>query len=124
MAIALLDGRVTVDQFKGDRWKDADVHGLIARMSAGIDPTLEPAPALPCRLDVSLRSGETIAIHRAASPGSPAAPLTRSEVEEKFRACAATVLNAEAQQRVIDLVGRVEAAAVGRPLAGGAGSLD
>ena len=63
---------------------------------------------MPCRLDVTLTSGETIAIHRAASPGSPAAPLTRQEVEEKFRACAGTVLNAEAQQRVIDLVGRVE----------------
>jgi 2-methylcitrate dehydratase len=108
VAIALLDGRVTLAQFKGDRWKDADVQGLIARMAAGIDATLEPAAALPCRLEATLKDGGTIAIERAASPGSPAAPLRRPDVEEKFRACAGGVLTREAQQRVIDLVSRVE----------------
>jgi 2-methylcitrate dehydratase len=108
VAIALLDGRVTLEQFKGDRWTDPDVHRLIARMSAGIDPALEPAATLPCRLDVTLKGGQTITVHRAASPGSPAAPLTRHEVEDKFRQCAAGVLDAEARQRVIDLVGRIE----------------
>jgi 2-methylcitrate dehydratase len=108
VAIALLDGRVTLEQFKGDRWKDADVHDVIARMSAAIDPALEPASALPCRLEATLKDGRTIVIQRAASPGSPSARLTREEVEDKFRACAGALLNAERQQQVIDLVGRLE----------------
>ena len=108
MAIALLDGRVTLDQFKGDRWKDADVHRMIARMSASIDPALEPANALPCRLDVTLTGGERIVIDRKATPGNPAAPLSRCEVETKFRQCTDAVFSPDQQDHVIALVSRVE----------------
>jgi 2-methylcitrate dehydratase len=108
VAVALLDGRLTMEQLESDRWQDADVHELIARMTAGIDPALTPAAALPCRLDITLKDGRKIVISRAATPGNPKAPLTRAEVENKFRECSAAVLSAEGQQRVIDLVGRVE----------------
>lgn len=39
--------------------------------------------------------------------GGPAKPMTNSEVEDKFRVCCSDAINAEAQQRIIDLVWRV-----------------
>jgi 2-methylcitrate dehydratase len=115
-AIALLDGRVTLDQFKRDRWKDADVQRLIARMTAEIDPALAPPNALPCRLEATLASGRQIVINRKATPGNPAAPLSRRAVENKFRQCAGKALTPEQQNRVIGLVARIEQLASLDPL--------
>lgn len=112
VAIALLDGRVGLDQFRSERWREDDVRALIARMEAHIDPDLQPATSLPCRLRALRPGGEQIVVERPASPGSPAMPLTWDGVREKFRLCASGVLDPDAQLRVIDQIGEIESHSV------------
>jgi 2-methylcitrate dehydratase len=109
VAVALLDGRFSLDQLTGGRWKDPDVRNLIERMEAAIDPSLKPPMALPCRLEAALANGKTIVVDRKVTPGNPGAPLTWEEVVEKFRRCASGVLGESAQARVIDTVERIDA---------------
>jgi 2-methylcitrate dehydratase len=116
VAVALLDGRYGLDQLKSGRWKDPDIHALIARMEARIDPDLQPITALPCRLEATLAGGETHVIDRPATPGNPSLPLSWNEVEEKFRRCAAATLDNAAQAKVIDIVSRIEDFASSRTL--------
>jgi len=118
VAVALLDGRFGLDQLTGGRWQDADVRALIERMEATIDPTLKPPTSLPCRLQATLTNGETIVIERNVTPGMPAMPLSWNEVTEKFRRCAAGVIDEDAQSEVIDAVARIEALPSVRPLLG------
>jgi len=108
VAVALLDGHVGLKHFESDRWQDADVRTLIAHMEASIDPALQPATSLPCRIRVTLANGQQRTIERPASPGNPASPLTWNEVMEKFRACSANIFDADAQAAVIDRVERIE----------------
>jgi 2-methylcitrate dehydratase len=108
VAVALLDGRFGLDQLSGGRWQDADVHALIERMEAVIDKGLQPATSLPCRLEATLANGERVTIERPVTPGNPKLPLSWDEVVQKFRRCAAGVLDADAQAAVIDAVARVE----------------
>jgi 2-methylcitrate dehydratase len=115
-AVALLDGRFGLDQLTGGRWQDADVHALIERTEAIIDPALKPPGSLPCRLEATLTSGETIVIERKVTPGMPAMPLSWEEVTEKFRRCAAGVLDKDAQSRIIDAVAQIETLPSIRPL--------
>jgi 2-methylcitrate dehydratase len=108
LSAALLDGHVGLDQFAAGRWRDDDVRALMTRIDARIDAALRPPPALPCRLEVVLQDGTRQVVERAASPGNPALPLSWDEVRDKFRRCAAGVLDADAQDRAIDLVERIE----------------
>jgi 2-methylcitrate dehydratase len=108
VAVALLDGRFGLDQLSGSRWQDGDVRALIERMEAVIDKDLQPATSLPCRIEATLANGERVAIERPVTPGNPKMPLSWDEVVEKFRRCAADVLDAGAQTAVIDGVAHVE----------------
>jgi 2-methylcitrate dehydratase len=108
LALALLDGRVTVEQFKTERWRDEDVRALIARMDATIDPELQPKTSLPCRLRATLAGGKQELVERPATPGSPALPLTWADVTDKFRNSSAAVLPPNAQAKVIANVEALE----------------
>ena len=74
VAIALLDGKVGLDQFAAGRWRDPDVRDLITRINARIDPALTPPTALPCRLEAVLPGGTP----RLRAPRPPAMPRCRS----------------------------------------------
>jgi 2-methylcitrate dehydratase len=104
VALALLDGQVGLEQFKSNRWRDADVGKLIDRFDVRIDPALQPPTALPCRLDAALAGGDVISVVRSATPGNPALPLSWADVEAKFRQCADKVMSAKAQKHVITQV--------------------
>jgi 2-methylcitrate dehydratase len=108
VAAALLDGHVGLEHFESDRWRDEDVSALIGRMEAVIDPALAPPTSLPCRIVAKTMDGQKHVAERPASPGNPAAPLSWDDVKEKFHACAADVLSADAQALVIARVGGIE----------------
>jgi 2-methylcitrate dehydratase len=108
VAVALLDGYFGLDQLAAGRWQDGDVRDLVGRMDARIDPALTPATSLPCRLEAELRGGERLVVDRPVTPGNPLMPLPWEEVKEKFHRCAASVLDAGAQSRVIDSVERID----------------
>lgn len=107
VAVALLDGRFGLDQLRSQRWNDADVRGLMARMEAITDNRLQPISALPCRIEVTA-GGAQYVVERPHTPGSAAHPLPWSEVVDKFRHCAAGVLDEAAQSCVVELVGNMD----------------
>lgn len=108
VALALLDGRISIESFEADRWRADDVRGLIARMEATTDPALQPTHLLPCRLRAALSKGGEVVIERKATPGSPALPLSWTDVTAKFRNCAAATLSPDAQAAVIGHVEKLD----------------
>src|SRR5260370_18432964 len=68
---------------------DAAVKALASKVSVAIDPefadVLEESAS---RVTVTLRDGRTIERMRYYASGTPQAPLTREQVEEKFFSCA------------------------------------
>lgn len=105
---ALLDGQVTVETFSDDKRFRPAVERLLEcttlEQSEEIGATFE---TMHVELTVALEDG-TVLTERCDKPrgawGGP--PLSPEDHQEKVRACLATVLDAEATARCIELAGR------------------
>lgn len=117
VALALRDGHVTMGQFSSGRWKDPEITSLIPKISIQIDPTLAPAKDLPCRISIKVKGRSPTAECRA-SPGTPANPLPREQIIEKFSRCAAGRLPSDESVQIVDLVSELNSLTTLQPLLG------
>jgi 2-methylcitrate dehydratase PrpD len=113
-AVVLHDRRCWLDQFEPRRYQDPAV-GAFARekVKVEIDPRVEGTGAA---VEISTTEGAVHADRRAAPKGDPSDPLTRAEIEEKFRTAAAGFLPDATVKRIIALTGNLEALADVREL--------
>ncbi len=88
---------------------DAAVKALASKVSVAIDPEfadiLEESPS---RVTVTLRDGRTIERMRYYASGTPQAPLTREQVEEKFFSCAERAVDKAAAAKIFAFLNRIE----------------
>jgi 2-methylcitrate dehydratase len=97
VAVALMDGEVSLDQFTTERIADPALRRLMERIAVVRNAELTQGyPAgIPNRLEVTRRSGEPL-VHQVTFPrGHARNPMTDTEVEEKFARLAAPVLPRE-----------------------------
>lgn len=95
VAAAVLNGRIGLETFDDAFVNDARVVELRSRIDMTVDNTLNSnAPALTqSRVAVRLRDGRVLAAYADGARGYPARPATAAELGEKFRACAARVMD-------------------------------
>ena len=92
-AVALLEGRVGLEQFSADRFcadgvRDPAIAGLLqrTRVSVADDLSAKYPAAWPARLRIRLNDGTELARSSDYPRGNPENPVTSLELEEKFRA--------------------------------------
>jgi len=104
-AIVLLDGKLTLDQYDGERWMAPDVCRLIDKVSLQVsEDAASAAPdSMPSRLRVRLKGGEIIATECLYPPGHsyPGRGLGEAVVEQKFREFSKKVLAHGLQDQAI-----------------------
>ena len=117
-ALALVHGEAGEEEFAEARLADPAVARVMARVTPEADPALGVGAA---RLTVRLAGGEVLEESVAAARGTAENPLTREELEAKFRRLAAVVLPedrfarlAERLRRLGDLPDVAELAALAR----------
>ncbi len=106
LAMALLDGDVTVAQFEKNRWRDRDVMALVQRTK------VVPAEALMAKLpkgrgatvELTFADGSSLTETVAVPEGDPTRPLSRASLERKFLAFANPVLGPDGARTVLGLV--------------------
>jgi 2-methylcitrate dehydratase PrpD len=110
VAVALLDGEVTLDQFTDERALADDVQSLVTRVKYSHPPELadEFGFHIPGIVTVKLRSGEEFTSRVASPKGRPENPMTEAELRAKFDRCARRVLSEGERAEVIRLVSRLE----------------
>ena len=106
-ATALLhDRELWLDQFEPDRYDDPALkrfaHECVELLG---DPALVAEQAV---VEAELDDGSRLSAHCRASKGTPENPLTRAEIEDKFRRAARDRLAAPAAERVIEMVAGIE----------------
>jgi 2-methylcitrate dehydratase len=118
VTMALLEGRVSVEQFDRERWLDDDVRVVMSRIDAKISNDFPPGPqkAFPCRVTAEFGDGGRCVVERLISPGHPAAQVAFAEVEDKFHSCAAGVLDDAVQREVVKMIEGIEGLRSVRPL--------
>jgi len=107
-AVALLDGEVTVDSFTNERRFAPDVEQLLKRTQIEFDDTIpNDFDRMHVIVTVTLKNGERHSKRVDKLSGWIGQPLTREQRLKKFYSCARRVLDAQAADRVVELVDRL-----------------
>jgi 2-methylcitrate dehydratase len=110
LAMALLDGDVTVAQFEKDRWRAQDVMALVDKTS------VKPGESLIARLpkghgatiEISFADGQSLRETVEVPEGDADRPLSRASLEGKFMNFSIPVVGKAGAEQVVSLVGGLE----------------
>ena len=110
-ARALLDGAITNDSYAPEKLKDPTLLALIDRITVAEDPALTALQpkAVPNRITARLMDGREIVRQVDDVPGFVARPMTRDDVERKFRMNAEKRLGAHRVGEALDAFWTIEA---------------
>lgn len=110
VAVALLDGAVTLKSFGPARLADPALHRLMQKVRVvPLEDFLGRYPqAMPTRVAVRTVAGKAYAEEVDYPLGHPRHPMSDREVEEKFRALAGGRLERRRADKVIDAVWRLD----------------
>ena len=107
MARALLDGEMRIAQFTEGKVLDPRVQELLQRVRyvhpAGVEDQRQPEV-----VTVKLRDGRQYSHEVLSAKGSPDNPLTSDGLKRKYRDCASRALSAEATERSLAIITRLE----------------
>jgi 2-methylcitrate dehydratase PrpD len=107
LAVTALDGMAFTEQYQNSRLRDPSILEFIKRVSAHVDPEIERmgAPARhAARVRVTTRDGRSFEKMLLDRRGSPEYPLSREDIEYKFRHVVAPCVNKTRAERIIEVV--------------------
>ena len=105
-AAILHDRALTLDQFEPSRYDDPQMRRMAAeRIEVRADPGLSGVQA---QVEIECEDGSTLAARCDHPRGSPENPLSRSQMESKFRTYAASALTPSAIPALIAIVNDLE----------------
>lgn len=110
VAVALIDGQAFIDQFAQERLSDPSIIELAKKIN------VETAPQYTARypkewcssVTIQLTDGRTLHHESIGAKGDPIKPLSKEEIETKFRALTKSVLSVDKQNRIINIVDNFE----------------
>lgn len=110
LAVAILDGRVTPEQYQAERIRRADVQELLQRIQIAPNPsyTQRFPQEMPCRVRVSLRDGRTLLKEVRDYPGFFSQPASWNSAYEKFESLAEPYTTERLRRAIADAVADLE----------------
>ena len=107
---ALLYGAVRLNAFEPQRLADPAIRALMARTRLHADPELTAKfPNMrAARVSVTLRNGRTIEHFAPCRKGDPEAPLSDTDLNDKFAELASPVIGAEPARRLLEQLWHVD----------------
>jgi 2-methylcitrate dehydratase len=106
IAAALVDRRITTDSFSEEKMKDPRIWEVIDKIKGEASEEFEamfPAKQ-PSRVRITTTGGETFEAYLEYPKGDPREPMTEADLDAKFGALAAPLLDEERQASVKQLV--------------------
>lgn len=111
LAVACLEGEVSVDQFSEDKLKDDRILDLSRRVSLFQDEKMDAAFSegkWAAKIDLTNDRGEVFSRIMEYPKGSPQNPLTLEELKIKFQNLSRNALTDKQQNEVVSLVNNLE----------------
>jgi 2-methylcitrate dehydratase len=110
VAVALMDGKVTLRSFDRKRMKDPALQALIQLVRVAAQPEFvgRYPHAMSTRVTVRTRSGKEYVQQVDYPLGHPRHPMSDRDVEDKFRRLAAGQVDGVRARKVIDLIWRLD----------------
>ncbi len=106
MAIAVLDRKAGIAQFRDRKVRDPKVVAFMKRVTLYVDQELEALgyDQVRSRVRIKLKNGKTVEGRADVGKGHPLKPMSWEELGEKFRDCARLVLPRQIVEKAIDLI--------------------
>jgi 2-methylcitrate dehydratase PrpD len=110
VAVALLEGKVLLEQFGEDKMADSKILELAKRVEIVLDDEIEKVypDRYANKVEVILRSGERFETRVDFAKGSFENPMSFGQVAEKFRSLAGKVINKDRMDTLIESVEHLE----------------
>ena len=97
----MVKGRVGLAEFTDGAVRDREILRVAERVTYELDATIDYPRQFVGDVEIALTDGRLLREHRDRPRGGPDAPMTRTELEEKFRGNAALALSDEQAERII-----------------------
>ena len=104
LAVILVKGRATLAEFTDEAVKDETALRVASAASYEIDPTIDYPRQFIGHVAIGLRDGRIVEERQDHPRGGPDFPMTREELETKFRGNAALAVSEEQASRLIRIV--------------------
>jgi 2-methylcitrate dehydratase PrpD len=110
VARAIIDGKIGLEIFTDSAVRDQNVLKLAERVQMNLDTNLKKTDlgGRPCRVTIRLKNGQSYSREAQHAKGGPEFPMTEEELKEKFSECARQALSADAVQRALVHIERLE----------------
>ena len=111
VAIALVKGKITVDDFTDEAIKRQEILELAQKINTRLEPAMSRHGVGPGGVTITMQDGTQYTEEVENCLGSVARPMTFEDVKKKFRECASCSIRplpADTVEQVIDMVGRLE----------------
>ncbi len=110
VAVALLDGKVTLRSFETKRLADQALHEMMQKLRVVPQPEfVDRYPhAMPTRITIRTKAGNGYVQQVDYPLGHPKNPMSDREVEDKFRRLATGKIDRSHMNKVIDLVWKLD----------------
>src|SRR2546422_7244580 len=97
----LARGRASLAEFENDVVREPEVLAVASRVGYELDPTIDYPRQFVGRVRVRLRDGRVVEEWQDHPRGGPDSPMSRAEIEAKFRGNASLVMSADQASRGI-----------------------
>jgi 2-methylcitrate dehydratase PrpD len=111
LAVIALDGVAFTEQYQESRLRDPKIFDFITRIRAYVDPEIEGMGAAyrhAARIKVTTRDERVFEKFLLDRRGSPENPMSRVDLEYKFRHVVAPCVDKARAQKIIDVVAQLE----------------
>ncbi len=110
VAVALLNGNITLESFGEPQRSDHRLKALLRKTKVMIDDDFNQQypESLPCRILVSLLSGDKKAAEKQYPSGHPKNPMSVQRIEEKFFQWGGRNMKKQQLQKLLDLLDNID----------------
>ncbi|MDP3061828.1 MAG: MmgE/PrpD family protein [Chloroflexota bacterium] len=112
MSALILERRAGIREYTDDTVRRPDVRQMMGRVVTYLDPQIEAKGFARIRsaIEVRLTDGRVLTTTAETSRGTPERPMTKAELEVKFRDCAEGVISRQAMDDVLGMAYNLESA--------------
>jgi 2-methylcitrate dehydratase PrpD len=108
VALAFLDGKLEIATFTDEKVNQPQVQDALSKVKVIVDESI-PEPGPYCPVSVELKNGTRHSYTARIAKGDPRNPMSESEVLDKFRGNANSVISEKQSERLIAAVQNLEA---------------
>lgn len=110
IAAAIVDRKITTDQFNEDRLRDPRIQSVLAKIKGEASEEFErmfPAKQ-PSKVKVRLKNGQEHTAQLDYPKGDPREPMSEDDLDNKFRSLSSSLISEDRRKKIKEAIGDLE----------------